>query len=277
MGVPTLLETFREHGIQASFFFSVGPDNMGRHLWRLFRPAFLLKMIRSNAASLYGWDILLRGVFWSGPNIGRRCGPLMRSARAAGHEVGIHAWDHHKWQAKLEKMSSTELREEIENGIAALSEILGEQPSCSASAGWRCNDTVLAHKERFLMKYHSDCRGKSVFRPLVVGVPATPQIPVTMPTYDELIGRNGVTDDNYNAVLLDRIDPNTLNVLTIHAEVEGIARHEMFDAFLNEAQGRGLRFVPLGELLPDFDSIETGAIENARLEGRDGPVCVQAA
>lgn len=275
-GVPRLLDILEQRGIRASLFFSVGPDNMGRHLWRLIRPNFLLKMLRSNAANLYGWDILLRGVFWPGPNIGIQCSPVMRRAAKNGHEIGLHAWDHHKWQMKLERMSSSQISNEIEMGMRNLATILGHEPRCSAVAGWRCNELALIHKERHQMSYNSDCRGSSVFRPVIDGVTMTPQVPVTLPTYDELIGRNGVTDANFNSVLFDRMRPNGLNVLTIHAEVEGIAKSNLFEEFLDEAEERQVVFLPLGKMLDEPSRIPRGAIRESLIEGRDGAVCVQA-
>lgn len=119
-GVPELLDIFKEYGISASIFFSVGPDNMGRHLWRLIRPKFLLKMLRSNAASLYGWDILLRGPLWPGPNIGRALSHVIKRAADSGHEVGLHAWDHHAWQMRLGKMAEAQINDAVSKGMRAL-------------------------------------------------------------------------------------------------------------------------------------------------------------
>ena len=276
VGVPNLLETLRAHGVKATFFFCVGPDNMGRHLWRLLRPAFLVKILRTRAASLYGWDILLRGTFWPGPRIGRGLAPVIRAAAQAGHEVGLHAWDHWRWQARLDRMDRAGIRGQLQRGMTALTDILGRPPACSATPAWMCNDAVLEEKTAFSFTFNSDCRGRSLFRPVVGGKPLDqPQIPTTLPTYDELMGRDGITAETYNDRLLSLLNPNGLNVLTIHAEAEGGIARGLFEDFLRRAEAKGIRPVPLGRLLAEAGTIPEGRLVPGAVAGREGWAAVQ--
>ena len=275
-GVPGLCRVLADHGIAGSFFFSVGPDNMGRHLWRLIRPGFLLKMIRTRAANLYGWDILLRGTFWPGPVIGRKLGPVIRSVSDAGHEIGLHAWDHHQWQTKIDRMTGDVIRRTIEKGVALLRETIGLTPVGSAAPAWKCNDRVLLEKMKFPFTYNSDCRGRDIFYPLVRGKALPqPQIPATLPTYDEVIGRNNISDKTYNDYLVSLLKPEGLNVLTIHAEAEGIICLEMFDRFLEKVRSIGGTLVPLGELLMDARDIGEAKMVPMEIPGREGWVSCQ--
>ena len=274
-GVPRLLRTLDRHGVLASFFFCVGPDNMGRHLWRLARPRFLAKMLRSGAPSLYGWDIVLRGTLWRGPLIGERLADIIRDADRGGHEIGLHAWDHQRWQRRIGHASAAEIRADLERGLQALNDILGRAVTCSAAPGWRCTEDVLRVQSEHRFAYHSDCRGEDIFRPHLPGASPAPQIPVTLPTYDELIGRLGIADDNYNSQLFRRVRPGRLNVLAIHAEVEGIGRHALFDAFLDTARRQSIELVPLGQLLAEERSIPRAAMRTGRIEGRDGWLALQ--
>jgi len=276
-GVPALCESLSRFGVKGTFFFSVGPDNMGRHLWRLLKPAFLLKMLRSNAVGLYGWDILLRGTIFPGPVIGRVLAEQIRRAADEGHEIGLHAWDHHAWQARIDSMTPEAMYRHLKQGVEELTRICGKAPTCSAAPGWKANEAMLMQKEKFPFRYNSDCRGCSVFVPEVDGQRLMqPQLPVTLPTYDEIIGRNGITHANFNEHLLSLIHPDKLNVLTIHAEVEGIACREMFENFLQLAAERGIQIVPTGDLVGNGeDHCPSDRVTPRTLPGREGWIAFQ--
>ncbi len=275
-GVPALCDLLVANGIRATFFFSVGPDNMGRHLWRLVRPRFMVKMLRSNAAGLYGWDILLRGTLWPGTIIGRRLGDCLRMAAGAGHEMGFHAWDHYTWQAQIERMSVEAIRAGLSRGVDLMTTVVGTPPTCSAAPGWRCTEAALLEKERFPFTFNSDCRGQTIFRPLVAGVRMNqPQVPVTLPTYDEVIGRNGIDAGRYNDYLLAQLRPDAPNILTIHAEAEGIACLDLFQQFVQKARALGHEFAPLGALLAPPLAVPDGRIAMGTIPGREGWVAVQ--
>ena len=277
LGIPALLHLLDQHQLKATFFFSVGPDNMGRHLWRLMRPAFLFKMLRSNAVSLYGWDVLLRGTMWPGSLIGKHCDDIIQEAMSCGHEIGLHAWDHHRWQTKVASMSVQHIiLPELQKAKDMLEEITDKPVTSSAAPGWRCTDTALLEKEKLNFSYNSDCRGHSIFYPMIAGVQLSqPQIPVTLPTYDEVIGSNGINNSNYNDFLLSQIKNNQLNVLAIHAEAEGICCIDLFKDFLTKARSRAIHFTPLKKLLSDDDAHQPASMVSENIEGREGWVSRQ--
>jgi undecaprenyl phosphate-alpha-L-ara4FN deformylase len=93
-GVPNLVEILRRHGVVATFLFSLGPDHTGRAIKRVFRPGFVGKVRRTSVVKHYGVRTLLYGTLLPGPDIGRRAADVMLGVRDAGHETGIHCWDH---------------------------------------------------------------------------------------------------------------------------------------------------------------------------------------
>ena len=279
VGVPRLLRLLDRRGIRAAFFFSVGPDNMGRHLWRLLKPKFLVKMLRTDAAGLYGWDILLRGTFGPGPSIAHRAAGAIRDAARAGHEIGVHAWDHHRWQATADRMGEAEARDHLARACETLAGLAGRAPECSAAPGWKCTEAILLAKDSFGFRYNTDCRGPGgPFRPVAAGrALRTPQIPGGIPTYDELMGRDGFSRQNYNRRLLDLIAAGDARLLNIHAEAEGGIAFGLFEDFLERAGAEGIRFAAPGELLPDdLAALPARRIAQGTVPGREGTLAVIA-
>jgi undecaprenyl phosphate-alpha-L-ara4FN deformylase len=195
---------------------------------------------------------------------------VIRAATADGHEIGLHAWDHHAWQAHVESMTRSAVENHLRRGLEMLTDLAGRPPTCSAAPGWKCTDTALLAKTSFPFRYNSDCRGDRVFRPCVDGrVLDQVQVPSSLPTWDEVVGRTTPASD-FNAFMLGRLAEEGLNVLTVHAEVEGIAEGDAFEAFLDAALARGAAFVPLGALADE--TAAPGRIESRVIPGREGTV-----
>jgi len=278
-GVPTLLRTLRKRGIRATWFVTLGPDNMGRHAWRMLRPAFALKMLRSRAASLYGWDILLRGTLWPGPRIGAALAAQLRDIEADGHEVGVHAWDHHRWQVGIDRLPAEALDAELHRACEAFHAVFQRAPECAAAPGWRCSERVLKLPASRAFRWRSDCRGLArPFLPLVEGVPLQqPQIPVDLPTFDEAAQPGARGDAEWNEQLLARLGDGQPHVLTVHAESEGGAKAQLFDDFLARALAKGCGFGTLGSWLASQSLGEPAALAAGTVAGREGWVCVARA
>jgi undecaprenyl phosphate-alpha-L-ara4FN deformylase len=200
--------------------------------------------------------------------------PIRETAKA-GHEVGLHAWDHHYWQKQIARMSQHAVTSEIQKGYDLLTKILGRNPDCFAAPAWRVTPEALHALEQLPFWFESDCHGHSLFRPMIEGrLFSHVQIPTTLPTYDELIGLK-CTPENYNEYLLNMIRPDRLNVLTIHAEVEGISCLALFQDFLDKAGERDIVFKPLGDILSQTEKILESGVEKEAVAGREGWLACQ--
>jgi undecaprenyl phosphate-alpha-L-ara4FN deformylase len=156
-----------------------------------------------------------------------------------------------------------------------LADIIGRSPDGFAAPGWRITPQALFALDGFSFRYQSDCRGHSLFRPLVGGRQLSHiQVPTTLPTYDELIGLR-CTPETYNDYLLNRIQADRLNVLTIHAEAEGIACYALFKAFLAKAGQQKVVFKPLGDMLSKTGPVAACGIGKAAAAGREGWLACQ--
>jgi undecaprenyl phosphate-alpha-L-ara4FN deformylase len=281
IGVPNLLDLFDEFNIKATFLFSLGPDNTGRAIKRIFRPGFLSKVSRTSVVSTYGLRTLLNGLFLPGPYVGRRNEGVMRRARDRGHEVGIHCYDHIRWQDGLATMTRDEVYGEFGKARKEFERIFGEPAKTAGAAGWQANSFSLAAYDDAQLLYASDARGTHPFIPRSGGtVYKTLQIPTTLPTLDELLGRPEYPEERIAEYYLSLLVPNKLNVLTIHAELEGMRQITLFRSLLELVRERQIQVKKLDDLavnlLKNPSSIPMCDLISGTVDGRSGTLAVQA-
>lgn len=276
-GVPRLLELFAARGIRATFFFTYGPDRSGVAVRRVFtKPGFLRKMLRSRAASLYGFPTVLYGTFLASPMIGARRAGEIRAAARAGHETGVHGWDHVGWHDHLDRWPEEKIRQEYGRAHDEHARILGAPARASAAPGWMANARSLAVEEERTLLYTSNTRVGAPFFPSAGGrVFRTLEIPSTLPTLDETLSWRELPEDEDQRRFF-RSAVRATEVHTIHAEVEGRSKLPLFAQILDDWIAGGVTFVALEELAREAlvrkDEIPARELTRATLAGRAGTV-----
>jgi len=278
-GLPRLLEVLRHRRVPASIYVAMGPDNSGRAVKRFItQKGFARKMLRGGALRLYGFRTALYGTLLPGPQIARSFPGVLRRAVADGHELGLHGYDHVYWHDRLGSLPESRVAAEIDRALAVFRELIGRDPEGFAAPGWQCSAASLSCLDRGPFTYHSSTRGAYPYRPRIDDVEGRlPEIPTTAPTLDELLGLGMGTDD-----ALDRIrrslSQERLNVLTVHAEVEGGACLDPFTALLERLRPatRFERLVDVARML-DVAAVPVVPVVQGTRAGRAGTVSCQAA
>lgn len=280
IGVPNMLKLFKELNIPATFLFSLGPDNTGRAIKRIFRPGFLKKVSRTSVVSTYGIRTLLNGVLLPGPHIGKRNAKIMLATRDAGHEVGIHCYDHIRWQDNLHKMNTAEVFAEFQKARDEFKNIFSQSPTTAGAAGWQANANSLAAYDDANLLYGSDARGTYPFLPRVGQTQfKTLQIPTTLPTLDELVGRPEFPIEKLQDYYFSLLKNDAPNIFTTHAEIEGMKYLDWFSGFIKNAKQQGIKFVTMASIAKDIlanqNAIPVCELIQGSVEGRSGTMAVQ--
>jgi peptidoglycan/xylan/chitin deacetylase (PgdA/CDA1 family) len=279
-GVPRIMHLLTALGVGATFYFSVGPDHTGRALKRALRPGFLKKVRRTSVLSHYGWRTLLYGTLLPGPAIGKRAGAVMRAVRAAGFEVGVHCYDHVRWQDGVATADAAWTQREFTRALSSFTEVFGTAPQSHAAAGWQLNPYALALETSAHLSYASDTRGTHAFLPVMGGISGEcVQIPTTLPTLDELIGTNGLTADSVCDYLRSCTRAAGLpdQVFTLHAELEGGLLAPQFETLLRGWLEDGFALVPMRDLAASLQTscLPHHVIDMGEIPGRSGVLALQ--
>ncbi|APV52501.1 4-deoxy-4-formamido-L-arabinose-phosphoundecaprenol deformylase [Betaproteobacteria bacterium GR16-43] len=278
LGVPKLTEMLKRHEAGATFLFSLGPDHTGRAIRRAFRPGFMDKVGRTSVLSHYGVKTLLYGTLLPGPDIGKRCAGVLRRVRDDGFEVGIHTWDHVEWQDRVGRADAEWTHRQMSAARDRFREVFAAEPGIHGAAGWQMNIHAYRRTQSLGFRIASDTRGTHPFLPVVRGeLVACPQFPTTLPTLDELIGVDGITEANVAEHLLERTREPRDHVYTLHAELEGMKLAPVFEKLLAGWKAQGYALVSLETLsrgvLPASLPLHTVVEEAVR--GRSGTLAVQ--
>jgi peptidoglycan/xylan/chitin deacetylase (PgdA/CDA1 family) len=229
----------------------------------------------------YGVKTLLYGTLVPGPDIGRRAGDVMRSVRDEGFDVGVHCWDHVKWQDGLYGACAEWTAKQMQLACERFTDIFKEPPLTHGAAGWQMNVDSLRLTQTLGFQYCSDGRG--VFPHLPVWnaeLVRCPQLPTTLPTLDELIGSDDVTEANVSETLLAMTATTpaspvaAAHVFTLHAELEGMLLAPVLEQLIIGWKTQGYRITSMRGL---YDTLQPLALPRCEvgpgtIPGRSGTV-----
>jgi peptidoglycan/xylan/chitin deacetylase (PgdA/CDA1 family) len=265
-GVPRLLAILDELDLKATFFIPMGPDKIGRNAARVFKENGFQSAL-GRYRKIYPWQLSLAGTLLPARDFCEAGLRVMLKMRESGHYIGTHSYDHFGWQSSLQGFSQSGLDEDFKKSIFSYAKIFKELPRCCAAPAWRATRLSLQSQEAYGFDYASDTRGIGPFYPVFDGLALTTlQVPVTMPTLDEVIlqGKDSV-------VLPQTGD----HVYCGHAETDGLSGLASFRILLESALSRNARVISLSAYANSISSAPGCSVKDGKVPGRASAVAVQ--
>lgn len=223
-GVEQLLKLFEDYDLKADFYVSTGPDRDAPMLQRA-----------------------------AGRNIiGNERNNLI-AIRDAGHDVALGVFDPVAWRNRAAKADAEWISEQWRCAIDSWQTLYESSPQSHAASGCQVHPELFSLEQQAEMLFSSDVFGQTLFFPQMLDVQSEcMQIPVTLPSTQELMQRSGVTSKTLHEELFDASQK-----LLPHGQhwriVAGIEDIRLVEAMIVMWRGSTREFVRLAELGENAD------------------------
>jgi len=169
------------------------------------------------------------------------------------------------------------VRESLSRASQLFEQSLGSPPLFSGAPGWQVTPSSLQIQDEYGFAFASDCRGQKPFYPRVAGmVLKTLQIPTTLPTTDELLGVGGMNEHALADYYLRSLREDCVNLLGLHAEIEGLRYAGWLRTFLARSLKVGAQFSLLSEIAQyECAMAAPDEVLHREIPGRAGTVACQ--
>jgi undecaprenyl phosphate-alpha-L-ara4FN deformylase len=278
-GVPRLMEMLKAFGADATFLFALGPDRSGWQALRMLGTRIDGRWRPFAAVRRYGLGTLLSGPLLPPIDLSGERAQGMRTVRDAGFEVGVLAHDHVAWRRRAARADARWTQRQLERARERFESVFGEPPRVVGAAGWQVNRHWLRLTQRLGFDFASDTRGRGPFVPVwQAEIVACPQIPVTLPTLEELNAQMPLADAVERLAALTERPPPTGHVYAARADLEGISLAPAFEGLLRKWRGQGYE---VGSLRRYVEGLPAGdlprhVVGREEVAPRFGPVAVQS-
>lgn len=265
-GVPNLLTLLKQYDVKASFFFSTCLDSTGSGIFQAL----------SRARDVFGKHSRSNETIPS-PALSE----AVLAVLEAGHDAGVNAHDPGDWIKHAAFANEDWTRLQLALAIDSMQQILGQAPLMFGAAGWQMNHHLLAREEKLGFSFASDTRGKYPFYPVLQNIRSgCPQIPTTLPTLAEMLGRAGIDTGNVHEYLYSesRYVLPLGHVYSIQADMEGLEHLDVMEKLLVMWKGQEGAVRALSKIYHELDlkALPTHHIGWAEMEGGNGHIAMQS-
>lgn len=265
-GVPNLLKLLKQYDVKASFFFSTSPEPDSSGIFHALSKAREVFGKASRSEDTTPSPALSKAVL---------------AVLEEGHDAGVSAHDPEAWIKHAAFANEDWTRLQLALAIDSMRQIIGQAPLMFGAAGWQVNPHLMAREENLGFSFASDTRGKYPFYPVLQNVRSScPQIPTTLPTLSEMLGRAGIDTGNVHEYLYSesRYVLPLGHVYSAQANLEGLEHLDIMEKLLMMWKGQDGEMRSLSGIYRELDlkTLPVHQVGWAEMQGGAGHIAMQS-